>query len=233
MALTKQRKSYLLVATLVVAVLTLGGISLNKINNLNKEVDSLMKDKTKLEQTIDSMDKDIKDKTNTIDNITKERDNIKESHDKLQKEKDSLEQDNKVLKQKLEAKKKESSAVAVASAEYPTQSVSRGSSVRGTAVTMTLTFYGDGADENGGYAGMNAYSQKLTAGTVASNVYPRGTKFMTPDGQVLTVNDKGGGSFNNYNRLDVFVPRKPGESNTAYKKRINNLGKRTVTLYKL
>lgn len=232
MALSK-RKSYLLVATLVVAGLTIGGIGLNKINNLNNEVESLMKDKTKLERTIDSMDKDIKDKANTIDNITKERDNIKESHDKIKKEKDSLEQDNKILKQKLEAKKKESSAVVVASADYPTQSVSRGRSIRDTAITMTLTFYGDGADENGGYAGMNAYNQKLTAGTVASNVYPRGTKFSTPDGQILTVNDTGGKAFKSYNRLDVFVPRKPGESNTAYKKRINNLGKRTVTLYKL
>lgn len=233
MALSKQRKSYLLVATLVVAGLTTGGIGLNKINNLNNEVESLMKDKTKLERTIDSMDKDIKDKANTIDNITKERDNIKESHDKIKKEKDSLEQDNKALKQKLEVKKKESSAVAVASADYPTQSVSRGRSVRGTAITMTLTFYGDGANENGGYAGMNAYSQKLTAGTVASNVYPRGTKFSTPDGRILTVNDTGGKAFKNYNRLDVFLPRKPGESNIAYKKRISNLGKRTVTLYKL
>ena len=233
MALSKQHKSYLLVATLVVAGLTIGGLGLHKINDLNNKVESLMKDKTKLERTIDSMDKDIKDKINTIDNITKERDNIKESHDKIKKEKDSLEYNNKVLKQKLEAKKKESSAVAVASAEYPTQAVSRGRSVAGTPVTMTLTFYGDGADENGGYAGMNAYSQKLTAGTVASNVYPRGTKFKTPDGRILTVNDRGGKAFKNYNRLDVFVPRKPGESNTQYKQRINNLGKKTVTLYKI
>lgn len=154
-------------------------------------------------------------------------------------EKDEKIKELKDSKTKLESEKAKLSAEVkkLSSGVYPT-SVSRGTSSRntgttsGTPITMTLTFYGDGADENGGYAGMNAYSGKLTAGTVASNVYPRGTKFRLPNGQVLTVNDKGGSDFDSYNRLDVFVPRLSGESDYAYKKRISDYGRKTLTVYK-
>lgn len=237
MALSKKQKSYLLVAVLAGGTIIGEGIGLYK---LNESVDSLQKTNTQLELKVNNLNKSIEEKNNvikekdntikekndTINNVTKERDNNQKSIEKLQKE-------NKELNQKLEAKKKEEASAMVASAEHPTQSVSRGIAKRGTPVTITLTFYGDGADENGGYAGLNAYSQKLSAGMVASNVYPRGTKFVTPDGQVFTVNDKGGPNFNSFDRLDVFVPRKSGESDDAYKKRIYQLGRKTVTLYKL
>lgn len=221
MALKKQI-SYLLVAVLAGGTIIGEGIGLYK---LNQKVEDLQKTKSQLELKIDSLNKTIKDKDNTIDNVTKERDNNKESLDKLQKE-------NKVLNQKLEAKKKEEASAKLASAEYPTQSVSRGISTRGKAVTMTLTFYGDFAHENGGYAGIDAQGNKLVAGTVASNVYSFGTKFEL-NGQVFTVRDRGGSNFNSSNRLDVFVPRKSGESDSAYSKRIREYGRKTVTMYKL
>ena len=129
--------------------------------------------------------------------------------------------------------------------ECPTQqiAVSRGSSTRepvpssntnsgGQSIEMTLTFYGDGADENGGYAGITAWGEKLRGGMVASNVYPKGTRFEM-NGMIFTVADRGGSGFNSKNRLDVFVPRKSGESNSAYKARISEYGKRTVTMKKL
>ena len=221
MALKKKQISYLLVAALAGGTIIGEGIGLY---NLNSEVKELHKQNIKLEQSIDSKDKELKDKSNTIDSVTKERDNIKDSHDKLEKE-------NKVLEEKLQAKlEKESSAIKV-SADHPT---SNNDGVKsGTPIKMTLTFYGGGAEENGGYAGMNAYSQKLTPGTVASNVYPRGTKFKLPNGETLTVNDTGGGNFNSYNRLDVYVPRHPGEDKDAYDARISNLGTQTLTVYKL
>lgn len=229
MAFKKTTKSYLLVAAFAASII-LGGISFikvqNKITDLNNQINTLNKQKINLEEKNKSMEKQIQEKNNTIDTITEERNNIKESNEKLQ-------QENKTLEQKL-VKAKEEVSAKVASAEYPTQSISRGSSIRkGTPITMTLTFYGDGAGENGGYAGLNAYSQKLTAGMVASNVYPRGTKFVAPNGQVLEVQDKGGSHFNSHNRLDVFVPRKSGESSSAYAKRIRSYGKRTVTMYKI
>ena len=222
MALKKKQISYLLVAALAGGTIIGEGIGLYK---LNQTIEDLQETKSQLELKIDSLNKTIKEKDNTIDNVTKERDNNKESLDKLQKE-------NKVLNQKLEAKKKEEASARLASADYPTQSVSRGSVKRSTPVKMTLTFYGDFAHENGGYTGIDAQGNKLVAGTVASNVYSFGTKFEF-NGQVFTVRDRGGKNFNSSNRLDVFVPRKSGESNSAYAKRIRNYGRKTVTMYKL
>lgn len=222
MALKKKQISYLLVAALAGGTIIGEGIGLYK---LNQTIEDLQETKSQLELKIDSLNKAIKEKDNTIDNVTKERDNNKESLDKLQKE-------NKVLNQKLEAKKKEEASAKLASADYPTQSVSRGSVKRGTPVKITLTFYGDFAHENGGYTGIDAQGNKLVAGTVASNTYSFGTKFEF-NGQVFTVRDRGGKNFNSSNRLDVFVPRKSGESNSAYAKRIRNYGRKTVTMYKL
>lgn len=109
---------------------------------------------------------------------------------------------------------------------------SKESPTYGTPVTLTLTFYGDFAYENGGYAGINAYGNKLAKGMVASNVHPRGTKFKLSSGETLTVEDRGGSNFNNYNRLDVFVPRIKGESDRQYAKRISNYGVKKVRAYK-
>lgn len=116
--------------------------------------------------------------------------------------------------------------------ECPTRKVkaSRGTT-RGTPIQMKMTFYGDFAHENGGYAGIDAQGNKLVAGTVASNVYPFGTTF-SYNGQIFTVRDRGGRNFNSYNRLDVFVPRKKGESDAAYARRISIYGVKTVTMYK-
>lgn len=99
-------------------------------------------------------------------------------------------------------------------------------------VTMTMTFYGGGADENGGYAGITAYGESLSDGMVASNVYPKGTKFYC-DGKTYVVADKGGSNFNSYSRLDVFVPRYSNETKDEYDSRISNMGRQTVSMLKL
>lgn len=223
MALNKKQKSYLLVAILAGGTIIGEGIGLYNLNNNLKD---LHNQNTKLEKNIESLHKDLEEKKNDIDNMTKENEKANKFLEELKKE-------NSSLKKQLEAKKKEEASAKVASAEYPTESVSRSRSVsRGTAVTMTLTFYGDFAHENGGYAGIDAQGNKLIAGTVASNVYSFGTKF-SMNGKVFTVRDRGGSNFNSSNRLDVFVPRRQGESNSAYAKRISNYGRKTVTMYKL
>ncbi len=109
---------------------------------------------------------------------------------------------------------------------------SKSANPTGTPITLTLTFYGDGADENGGYEGITAYGQKLSGGFAASNHYARGTKFILTTGQTLNVQDRGGSSFNDPNRLDVFVPRKDGETSKDYKERLKLYGVRKVKAYK-
>lgn len=222
MALSKQQKSCLLVAILTGGLVIGEGIGLY---NLNEDLKELHTQNNKLNNTVKSLGETLTERQNNIKELNKEKDDLTKSIEDLKKENESLKKD-------LEAKKQKEASAKLASADYPTQSVSRSSIKRGTPVKMTLTFYGDFAHENGGYAGIDAQGNKLVAGTVASNVYSFGTKFEL-NGQIFTVRDRGGKNFNSSNRLDVFVPRKSGESNSAYAKRIREYGRKTVTMYKL
>ena len=222
MALSKQQKSSLLVAILAGGLVIGEGIGLY---NLNEDLKELHTQNNKLNNTVKSLGETLTERQNNIKELNKQKDDLTKSIEDLKKENESLKKD-------LEAKKQKEASAKLASADYPTQSVSRSSIKRGTPVKMTLTFYGDFAHENGGYAGIDAQGNKLIAGTVASNVYSFGTKFEF-NGQVFTVRDRGGKNFNSSNRLDVFVPRKSGESNSAYAKRIREYGRKTVTMYKL
>ena len=222
MALSKQQKSGLLVAILTGGLVIGEGIGLY---NLNENLKELHTQNNKLNNTVKSLGETLTERQNNIKELNKEKDDLTKSIEDLKKE-------NKSLKKDLEAKKQKEASAKLASADCPTQSVSRGSIKRGTPVKMTLTFYGDFAHENGGYTGIDAQGNKLVAGTVASNVYSFGTKFEL-NGQIFTVRDRGGKNFNSSNRLDVFVPRKSGESNSAYAKRIREYGRKTVTMHKL
>lgn len=222
MALSKKQKSGLLVAILTGGLVIGEGIGLY---NLNEDLKELHTQNNKLNNTVKSLGETLTERQNNIKKLNKEKDDLTKSIEDLKKE-------NKSLKKDLEAKKQKEASAKLASADYPTQSVSRSSIKRGTPVKMTLTFYGDFAHENGGYAGIDAQGNKLVAGIVASNVYSFGTKFEY-NGQIFTVRDRGGRNFNSSNRLDVFVPRKSGESNNAYAKRIRKYGRKTVTMYKL
>ena len=142
------------------------------------------------------------------------------------KENVELENSNKELIEKVESLEKE-----LEEKVWPTQYVSRTSRMVGTPIEITMTFYGDFAHENGGYAGLDCNGNKLIAGTVASNYYAQGTQFEL-NGQLFTVRDRGGSNFNSPNRLDVFVPRLENESNSSYSKRIKHYGRKTVTMYK-
>ena len=92
-----------------------------------------------------------------------------------------------------------------------------------------MTFYGSNID---GMSDITASGKKCAAGMVASNYYPIGTKF-SYNGQIYTVMDRGGKGLNGPNNLDVYVPRKAGESDSQYRKRLYQYGRKTVTMYKL
>ena len=196
------------IALALTGVLTAG--TAGYINNIksdlstaNAQIEKLKKDNSKHEEVIDQLTGELKV------SMEKNRE-LKTSNDELEKRVESL-------KEQLNRK------------EFPTQSIN--TRAMGTAVKMTMTFYGDFAHENGGYAGIDCNGDKLVAGTVASNYYPQGTQFEF-NGQIFTVRDRGSSSFNSANRLDVFVPRLKNESDSSYSKRIREYGRRTVTMYK-
>ena len=196
------------IALALTGVLTAG--TAGYINNIksdlstaNAQIEKLKKDNSKHKEVIDKL-------TGELEVSIKESVELKTSNDELTKRVKSLE---KQLEQK----------------EFPTQSINTRSV--GTPIKMTMTFYGDFAHENGGYAGIDCNGNKLVAGTVASNYYPQGTQFEF-NGQIFTVRDRGSSSFNSANRLDVFVPRLKNESDSSYSKRIREYGRRTVTMYR-
>ena len=196
------------IALALTGVLTAG--TAGYINNIksdlstaNAQIEKLKKDNLKHKEVIDKL-------TGELEVSIKESVELKTSNDELTKRVKSL-------KEQLNRK------------EFPTQSIN--TRAMGTPVKMTMTFYGDFAHENGGYAGIDCNGNKLVAGTVASNYYPQGTQFEF-NGQIFTVRDRGSSSFNSANRLDVFVPRLKNESDSSYSKRIREYGRRTVTMYR-
>lgn len=96
--------------------------------------------------------------------------------------------------------------------------------------TFSITFYTDLPEENGGNV-YTASGERLSAGMVASNVYSLGTRIYLEGYGTVRVADRGGSSFNSSSRLDLFVPRLPGESNARYKSRVNSMGRVTVRGY--
>lgn len=96
--------------------------------------------------------------------------------------------------------------------------------------TFTLSFYTNLPSENGGYT-ITASGKSLRFGMVASNFYSLGTEIYLNGYGTMTVEDRGGSNFNNSYRLDVFIPRRSGESNSEYLRRVNNMGMPKVKGY--
>ena len=98
-------------------------------------------------------------------------------------------------------------------------------------LTFELSFYSDLNCENG-YGNLTASGKTLQAGMIANNFLPFGTKVYLEGYGMKTVEDRGSKKyFYNVRKVDVLVPRNPGESDGAYLRRVNNMGRRTVTGY--
>lgn len=93
--------------------------------------------------------------------------------------------------------------------------------------TFYLSFYTNLPSENGGWT-VTATGDTLKYGMVANNVYPFYTKIYLEGYGTMRVMDRGGSDFNSRSRLDVFIPRRSGESSSAYLRRVNNMGRRTA-----
>ena len=97
-----------------------------------------------------------------------------------------------------------------------------------------LTFYTSLTSENSSAGAVTCQNKPLSRGGVANNVIPQNTKiYLEGYGQVI-VNDKGSSKyFSESNRLDVFIEREQGESDTQYLRRVNNYGVQKVQGYVL
>ncbi|OSA89120.1 UNVERIFIED_ORG: hypothetical protein B2H93_16840 [Clostridium botulinum] len=91
-----------------------------------------------------------------------------------------------------------------------------------------LTFYTSMNCENG-FGARTCNNKPLSRGIVANNHYKQYTKLYLEGYGEVTVADKGSDKhFNNDFRLDVFIPRNSGESDSTYLNRVNSMGRQIV-----
>jgi len=91
-------------------------------------------------------------------------------------------------------------------------------------IDLTLTFYTSLDCENG-YGAITCTGEKLGDEVIlASNYYKLGTLIDIEGYGTLRVADRGSSNFDSSNRVDVYIPRRYGESNSSYYKRVNNMG---------
>lgn len=100
-------------------------------------------------------------------------------------------------------------------------------------IYFTLSFYTDCPSENiPGKITTDCVGRKLVSYGVANNLFDLGQHLYIEGFGYKEVRDKGSNKhFNNYNKLDVFVPREYGESDDQYLYRVNNIGKITKKSY--
>lgn len=124
--------------------------------------------------------------------------------------------------------------------------LSRGGAV-GSPVMLALTFYTDTHDENGGWGGYVANNKKIAPGMVASGPQLNfGTEIYIPsfgkniaglEGRNLFVVEDSMLEKESYKtngadyRIDIYVPRLPGEDDDTYKKRVNSYGRYNVQAF--
>ena len=94
---------------------------------------------------------------------------------------------------------------------------------------IKLYFYTNLPEENGGYSG--TAMGKFTSKTVCNNYYKLGRNLYIEGYGKKRVEDRGSSAFNSSNVFDVYIKRKSGESRSAYKRRVNNMGVKYKTAY--
>ncbi|WP_024622626.1 3D domain-containing protein, partial [Metaclostridioides mangenotii] len=100
------------------------------------------------------------------------------------------------------------------------------------AITCNITYYSSLACENGKYGFKTASGTMMNDKTVANNFLSFGTDLYIDGYGHKIVHDRGSSRhFNTVNRFDVYVPRNNGEGDSVYYKRVNNMGRKTVTGY--
>lgn len=95
-----------------------------------------------------------------------------------------------------------------------------------------LTFYTSLECENSSAGAVTCQNKPLSPGGVANNVIPQNTKIHLEGYDQVIVNDRGSNKyFGVDNRLDVYIPREPGENDKQYSHRVSNYGIQKVQGY--
>lgn len=99
-------------------------------------------------------------------------------------------------------------------------------------IQAKLSFYTSLPSENGIYGLKTASGIDMREDTVANNFLQFFTDVYIEGYGLKEVHDTGSPKyFNTYNKFDVYIPRNPGESDSDYHRRVNNMGRQTRQAY--
>lgn len=177
--------------------------------------------------------KNLTNNNKNLENEIKKLEDLVNELIKLEEERKAKEAEEARLaeeaKKAEQAKQAEEAKARSVSAQQPV-SETQGNKIQ---VNIVATFYSALGEENGGYAGINALGGKLKQGSLAvPKDIPLGSKFYIEGYGNFVADDRGGAIKridSNTIKVDIFVPRISGESDSTYRKRVNNMGRVNTT----
>lgn len=188
----------------------------NSLNNIDFEIEKIKKDIEENQKLIDEKQQsidDLENKVNTLETSTKE------------KETEVVQQTTAVKARSVDTNN-EVDTVASIKETYGLEDKSA------KEVTFHISFYTSLACENGGWANLTASGKTLADGMVANNHLPFGTKIYVEGYGLKTVEDRGSSKyFTDETKIDIFVPRQSGESDTEYRNRVKAMGRQDIKGY--
>ena len=196
--------------------MTLGVNSiLHKENNFNG--DKLISDKNVnvVTDTIDKSDYNVF-MENVKDSEIKRLEEIRIA--KVKKE-EALKQEKLLIAKKKAEDKEKARLLAI---EKNNMSMSRGGDLGDYDTTFNITYY------TSLYGFTMSSGKRVFEGACASNTLPNGSRVKLEGMGEFTILDCGGSDLNASNRLDIFIGRNQGESNSQYRNRVLRLGRTYV-----
>ena len=99
-------------------------------------------------------------------------------------------------------------------------------------IEAKISFYSSLPCENGIYGLKTASGVDMQENTVANNFLPFFTNVYIEGYGMKEVHDTGSPKyFNTYDKFDIYVPRNPGENDSDYYKRVNDMGRQVKKAY--
>lgn len=215
----------LMIIMMVISTIQLSVIN-DRLNNMEDVIDKLDKRIVEVQNRLESINSEI-------DEINRKIEENEEIINKLETNLNTLEKSvNEIEKVNLEKTNVEVKETRVIDNISYIKNIYSLNDKNVKEVTFHLSFYTNLACENGGWANLTASGKKLTDGMVANNHLPFGTKIYIEGYGLKTVEDRGSSKyFDDETKVDVFVPRLDGETDSQYHKRVNNMGRKTVKGY--
>lgn len=181
-----------------------------------------------------SLEEQLSNLQNKIDNLEKQYDELAAKLDETIESKEKIELEAKAKQQAEEEAKRKAKEEAERKAKEEAERKAKAEAEKKyKEVEANISFYTNLPSENGGYS-ITAQGHKHKSTTIAApKDIPFGTKIDCGEYGIKVVDDRGGAiKYDSKGRmkLDVFVPRNSGESDSSYKNRVQQMGRKYITV---